>query len=105
MVASAGTGARRSTARGVVLAAGDGAHEGTGHVSLTRVEAEAVGGPRGCRKRPKISTTVVRPPQHGHGASRAGGDAGSGGLAGGAAASRSRMRARLARRVALASRA
>jgi hypothetical protein len=77
-------------------------------VTLIPVEAEAVGGPRGCRKRPKISTIVMRAPQHGHGASRSGGDAGSGGLAGGAAASRSRMRmrmrARLARRVALASR-
>src|SRR6195952_1745946 len=81
--ASAGTGARRSTGRGVVLAAGDGAHGGPDHVALIRVEAEAVGGPRGCRKRPKISTTVMRSPQRGHGASQSGGCAASGGGPGG----------------------
>ena len=40
-----------------------------GHACAVPVGAGAFGGARGCIQRPKVSTIVMRPPQHGHGRS------------------------------------
>ena len=75
-----------------------------GHACAVPVGAGAFGGARGCIQRPKVSTIVMRPPQHGHGRRGSAGGAGSGVLVDDGAASRSRTRAILALRVALAKR-
>ena len=48
-----------------------------GHACAVPVGAGAFGGARGCIQRPKVSTIVMRPPQHGHGRRGSAGGAGS----------------------------
>lgn len=68
-----------------------------GHGAVSRIGADAFGGPRGCLlHRSNTSMTIMRPPQQEHGGRKSSGSSGVWSSDGAATPSSSRARARLA---------